>query len=105
MTPPPLNAPTLPLLHHNDVLHYIKHSKNGIAPGYDKLRMEHLKALTASSKPTRSADEILFLEKFTDLLNLFQSCQVSPSILVAFHYCSQQRSSRQATDWSPTSYS
>ena len=32
--------------------------------------MEHLKALTASSKPTRSADEILFLEKFTDLMNL-----------------------------------
>jgi hypothetical protein len=77
-------APTLPLLHPNDALHYIKHSKNGIAPGYDKLRMEHLKALAASSKPTRSADEILFLEKFTDLMNFLQSCQVSPSILVAF---------------------
>lgn len=83
-TPAPLHAPTLPLLNSNDVLHYIKHSKNGIAPGYDKLRMEHLKALTASSKPTRSADEILFLEKFTDLLNLLQSCKVSPTILVAF---------------------
>jgi hypothetical protein len=44
-------APTLLLLHPNDALHYIKHSKDGIAPGYDKLRMEHLKALAASSKP------------------------------------------------------
>ena len=38
--------------------------------GDGKLRMEHLKAFTASSKPTRSTDQILFLEKFTDLMNL-----------------------------------
>ncbi len=38
--------------------------------GDGKLRMEHLKALTASSKPTRSTDQILILEKFTDLMNL-----------------------------------
>jgi hypothetical protein len=37
--------------------------------------MEHLKALTTNSKPTRSADEILFLEKFTDHMNLLKSCQ------------------------------
>ena len=84
MATPLATPPALPLIHPNDVLHYIKHSKNGIAPGYDKLRMEHLKALTASSKPIRSADEILFLEKLTDLLNLLQSCQLSASILDAF---------------------
>ena len=70
MATPLLTAPVLPLIHPDDVLHYIEHSKNDISPGYDKFRMEHLKALTASSKLTHSADEILFLEKLTDPLNL-----------------------------------
>jgi hypothetical protein len=47
--------------------------------------MEHLQTLTASSKLNHSADEILFLEKSTDLMNLLQSCQVlSQSIIVDF---------------------
>ena len=57
---------------------------NGIAPGYDKLRIEHLKALSGCNNPLPSADELLFIELLTTTLNIVKNGQLSPLILVAF---------------------
>jgi hypothetical protein len=46
----------------NSVVAYLHHASNGIAPGYGKLRIEHLKALSGYNNPLPSADEFLSIQ-------------------------------------------
>ena len=43
-TPDPFN--TLPVISSDSVLHYIRKARKGVAPGFDKLRNEHVKTLS-----------------------------------------------------------
>jgi hypothetical protein len=83
LDPPPhhLHLPDFTAI---SVVAYLRHAPNGIAPGYDKLRIEHLKALSGCNNPLPSADELLFVEQLTSILNLIKNGHLSPLILVAF---------------------
>ena len=81
---PPLDQQHLPDFTTNSVVAYLRHTSNGIVPGYDKLRIEHLKALSGCNHPLPSADELLFIELLTTILNIIKNGQLSPLILVAF---------------------
>ena len=81
---PPLIQQHLPDFTTNSVVAYLRHASNCIAPGYDKLRIEHLKTLSGCNNPLPSADELLFIEQLTTILNIIKNGQLSPLILVAF---------------------
>jgi hypothetical protein len=82
---PPRVQQHLPDLTTNSVVAYLRHASNGIAPGYDKLRIAHLKALSGCNNPLPSADDLLFIELLTAIFNIIKNGQLSPLILIAFY--------------------
>jgi hypothetical protein len=78
-TPDQVNA--LPVITSNSVFHYIRKARKGVAPGFDKLRNEHVETLSDCYNPIPSADALLYISHLTSFLNLIRSGTLPKSII------------------------